>query len=77
MLHILLHVHSLLETYSIIHNFVHCNIYVDLSFFKTPEMGKSVCKNTQRCWELSLSPPTKTDHAGAAITFDLGREHKI
>ena len=47
MLHILLHVHSLLETYSIIHNFVHCNIYVDLSFFKTPEMGKSVCKNTQ------------------------------
>ena len=45
--------------------------------FKTPEMGKSVCKNTQRRLELSLSPPTKTDHAGAAITFDHGGEHKI
>ena len=42
----------------------------------TPEMRKTICKDTQQCWEISLSPPTKTDHAGAAVTFDRGGEHK-
>ena len=47
MLYISLSVYSLLETYAISHNFVHCNIAYFCDFFKTPEMGKSVCKHTQ------------------------------
>ena len=72
-----IHFRSLLVIYLNRHYFSQVTLKCTFTGSVTPEMGKTICKDTRRRWEISLSPPTKTDHAGAAITFDHGGEHKI
>ena len=72
----MIHFCSLLVIYLNRHYFSPVNLKCTFTGSVTPEMGKTICKDTRRHREISLSPPTKTDHAGAAITFDCGGEHK-
>ena len=72
-----IHFRSLLVIYLNRHYFSPVTLECTFTGLVTPEMGKTICKDTRRHWEISLSPSTKTDHAGATITFDHGGEHKI